>query len=138
MLTTLTRTIRFHATHAYGRAEWSDQRNRQVFGGNVEPHPHDYAVSVSVRGDVDPETGFIVDLAALDTLLESEIRSRLDGQHLNEVIEEFRSGRLQPSTEALAGLFWARLQGRIPGGVSLESVRVAESAELASEVRASD
>jgi len=138
MLTTLTRTIRFHATHAYGRAEWTSERNTQVFGANVEAHSHEYVVSVSVRGIVDSDTGFIVDLVGLDELLESEVRSPLDGHHLNDVVEEFRSGRMQPSTEALAQVFWGRLESRIPGGAVLECVRVAESPELASEVRRGD
>ncbi len=134
MVTTLTRTVQFSAGHHYGKADWSDDRNRQVFGDARFAHGHDYTVAVTVGGRPDPDTGFVVDLAKLDALLDSEVRHPFHRSHLNEVVDEFRDGRSQPSTEALAGVIWARLEDRIPGTANLERVRVSESATLFSEV----
>jgi 6-pyruvoyltetrahydropterin/6-carboxytetrahydropterin synthase len=125
----LERTVRVRATHRYDRRDWSPERNREVFGAVAEPHAHDYAVTVTVRGPID-EHGFLVDLPALDELLAREVGA-LDGGDLNAIVRDVRSGRLQPSTETLARWLWETLEGRVPGGARLVRVRVAESADLA-------
>ncbi|MCA9737403.1 MAG: 6-carboxytetrahydropterin synthase [Gemmatimonadota bacterium] len=135
MQTTLTRTVRFRAEHHYHRADWSSERNREAFGDTAVPHTHLFEVAVSVSGPVDPETGFLVDLGALDALLEREVRAPLAEQSLNEAVPSFRHGRLQPSTEALAQVLWERLDGSIPLPARLERVVVRESDSLESEVR---
>jgi 6-pyruvoyl-tetrahydropterin synthase len=83
---------------------------------------------------VDPETGFVVDLAALDALLDRVVEP-LDQRDLNRVIPEVRDGSIQPSTESLARWFWSRLAPEIPGDARLERVRVAELPGLAAEYR---
>lgn len=127
----LERTLRIRATHHYRRADWSVERNRAVFGAVAEPHAHEYVVTVTVRGPLDPH-GFVVDLAALDGVLAAEIGA-LDGGDLNELVPDVRAGRIQPSTEALARWLWTKLEARIPGPARLARVRVAESPELAAE-----
>jgi 6-pyruvoyltetrahydropterin/6-carboxytetrahydropterin synthase len=131
--TTLLRTRSFRAEHRYWRSDWSEDRNREVFGEQALSHAHDWKVEVAVDGAVDRETGFLVDLGALDALLH-EVMGALDGEDLNEAIPEVREGEILPSTEELAGWFWRRLEGRIPGGARLRRVRVSESPDLASEV----
>jgi 6-pyruvoyltetrahydropterin/6-carboxytetrahydropterin synthase len=131
--TTLLRTLSFRAEHRYWRSGWSEDRNREVFGDQAFPHAHDWVVEVALDGAVDRETGFLVDLRALDALLQ-EVVGPLDGQDLNEAIPEVRKGEILPSTEQLAGWLWKRLDGRIPGGARLRRVRVSESPDLASEV----
>lgn len=135
--TTLLRTIRFRAEHRYWRPDWGEERNRQVFGEQAVPHAHDWKVEVAVDGAVDRETGFLVELGALDALLH-EVMGTLDGKDLNEAIPEVREGEILPSTEELAGWFWRRLEGRIPGDARLRRVRVAESPHLASEMSVED
>ncbi|MSR37017.1 MAG: 6-carboxytetrahydropterin synthase [Gemmatimonadetes bacterium] len=131
----LERTLRVRAVHHYARPGWSAERNRAAFGAVADPHPHEYAITVTVRGTLD-EDGFVVDLVELDRLL-AEIVSPLHESDLNERIPDVRAGRLQPSTEALARWLWERLEGRFPGPARLVRVRVAESAELAAEYPAS-
>lgn len=128
---TLARTVRVRAVHHYARSGWSAERNRSAFGAVADPHPHEYEVTVTVRGPLDPE-GFVVDLVALDRLL-AEVVGALDGTDLNQAIPDVRAGRLQPSTEALARWIWQRVEGRVPGSARLERVRVAEGPELAAE-----
>jgi 6-pyruvoyltetrahydropterin/6-carboxytetrahydropterin synthase len=131
--TTLLRTLSFRAEHRYWRSDWSEDRNRQVFGEQALPHTHDWKVEVALDGAVDRETGFLVDLEALDALLR-EVVGTLDGQDLNEAIPEVRKGEILPSTEELAGWLWSQLEGRVPGSARLRRVRLAESPCLASEV----
>ena len=113
----LTRRVRFSAAHRYHRPDWSDERNRAVFGPCANPHGHghDYLLEVTVEGVVDPETGFSVDLGALDALLQEQVVAPLDHQHLNFAVPEFAPGGQIPTTENILLLLWERLNGRLPG-----------------------
>jgi 6-pyruvoyltetrahydropterin/6-carboxytetrahydropterin synthase len=100
----LTRRVTFAAAHRYRRPEWSDERNAQVFGACARPsyHGHSYVCHVTVRGPVDGETGFCVDLALLDRVLHDEVRERFDHRNLNVDVPEFADGALVPTGENLA------------------------------------
>jgi 6-pyruvoyltetrahydropterin/6-carboxytetrahydropterin synthase len=113
----LTRRVRFSAAHRYHRPEWSEECNREVFGACANPHGHghDYLLEVTVEGEVDPDTGFSVDLSALDALLGEQVVQPLDHQHLNHAVPEFAPGGRIPTTENILLLLWARLHGRLPG-----------------------
>jgi len=101
----------------------------------VNPHGHSYRVEVTVGGQVDSETGFVVDLDALDAPLTAEITVPLDQQDLNRVIPEVVEGRMTPSTRNVALWIWGRRESRIPHPARLEGVRVFESETLAAELR---
>jgi len=124
--------VRFRAAHHYGRPDWPAERNRAAFGEQSRRHEHLWWVTVSVVGPPRGDTGFVVDLAALDRVLR-EVVEPLEGADLNEVIPEVRSGVMQPSTESLARWVFDRLAPKIPAPARLERVRVAESSELAGE-----
>ncbi len=128
----LTRTVGFHATHRYYKPEWSAEDNRARFGWTSEEpgHPHDYTCAVTVTGRPDPESGMILDLPVLDRLLAELVVAPLDGKHLNRDVAEFAYGRMLPTCEALAQYVFARIARRLPEGVSLTRVRVAEDATL--------
>ncbi|TVP74906.1 MAG: 6-carboxytetrahydropterin synthase [Gemmatimonadales bacterium] len=131
----LTRATGFSAAHHYRVPQWDAARNQEVFGDQVRVHGHDYRLEVTVSGIPDPVTGFVVDLPALDALLDREVVSALHNGHLNEVIPEIRSGGMQPSTEALCRWVWSRIAPVIPGNARLECVRIRESRDLWAEVR---
>ena len=107
----LTRKVRFNAAHRYYRPEWSDERNRQTFGPCANPHGHghNYLLEVTVEGDIDPATGFSVDLAFLDRILEERVRQPLDHQHLNHAVPEFAPGAAIPTSENILALLWPRI-----------------------------
>ncbi|MQA91021.1 MAG: 6-carboxytetrahydropterin synthase [Gemmatimonas sp.] len=111
MTTYLTRVVHFSAAHRYFRPEWSEERNRKAFGPCANPHGHghNYALEVTVAGEPDPLTGFAVDLASLDRLLEAQVRGRLDHQHINHAVAEFGPGGLVPSTENLVIWIWRQI-----------------------------
>lgn len=98
----LTRTVGFHATHRYWVAEWSAAANQAKFAGATEPHPHDYRCAVTVTGAFDPETDMVVDLPALDRILQEEVVARFHQKQLDRDTPEFAAAGLLPSCEALA------------------------------------
>ena len=111
----LTRRVRFSAAHRYHRPEWSDERNRDTFGPCANPHGHghDYLLEATVAGEVDPVTGFSVDLGVLDRVLREEVLEPLDHQHLNHAVPEFAPGGRVPTTENILLLLWPRLAARL-------------------------
>lgn len=131
----LERRYRFSASHLYRRPEWSEQENRARFGkcANLPGHGHNYRLYVTVAGEPDPETGFVVDLGALDTLVTETIVERLDHQHLNAAIPEFAEGGRIPSSESLVVWIRERLEPALPARVSLVKLRLEEDEDLAAE-----
>lgn len=115
--THLTRVVRFSAAHRYHRPEWTEEKNREVFGpcSNPHGHGHNYVLEVTVAGEPDPETGFCVDLAALDRVLGEEVVEVLDHQHINHAVPEFGEGKRVPTTENLVLWMWERLEGKVGG-----------------------
>lgn len=131
----LTRRVRFAATHRYHRPEWDEAKNRAVFGACASPmpHGHEYSCDVSVGGHIDPATGMLVDLSVLDRVLHDTIVRPLDGRCINDALEPFANGGLVPTCEELARLLAARLDvALVAAGVAarVRSVRVAEDDTL--------
>lgn len=128
----LTRRIKFAAAHRYRRPDWSDERNREVFGPCANPsyHGHSYLCEVTVAGGIDEETGFVVDLGLLDRVLREEVFDRFDHRNINTDVPEFAEGKLIPTGENLARFICERVQARLDGGVQVSSVRIAEDDSL--------
>jgi 6-pyruvoyltetrahydropterin/6-carboxytetrahydropterin synthase len=127
----LTRTVGFRAVHRLYRADWSPERNREAFGPLSDPpgHPHDYTCAVTVTGPLDRVMGMVMDLVELDRILRDEIVIPFEGRNLNQDVAEFASGTLT-TCESLASLVYRRVAPRLPAGVTLARVRVAEDATL--------
>jgi 6-pyruvoyltetrahydropterin/6-carboxytetrahydropterin synthase len=131
----LTRTVGFRAVHRLYRRDWSAERNREAFGPLSDPpgHPHDYRCAVTVTGPLDPAMGMVMDLVLLDRILQDEVVAPFDGHNLNDDVAEFASGATLPTCEALAVLVFGRVAARLPAGVRLARVQVAEDATLQGE-----
>jgi 6-pyruvoyltetrahydropterin/6-carboxytetrahydropterin synthase len=125
----LTRKAEFSASHYYWVEAWSPEENARAFGkcSNRNGHGHNYTLEVTVAGEVDPVTGFVVDLKELKDVMEREVVSAYDHRHLNLEVPEFRTAL--PTTENLAVAVWRRLEGKVPGA-KLHRVRVYEMADL--------
>lgn len=128
----LLRAYRFSAAHHYSLPELPAAENARLFGEFADRHGHDYRVELTLAGKPDPRTGMLIDLAALDRSVQAKVLEPLDHRHLNQEVEFFAT-RL-PTCENLACFIWQALADSLPAGL-LESVRVAESADLAAEVR---
>lgn len=131
MPASLSRTVTFHARHRFWLPGLSAEENRARFGWTSEApgHGHAYRCVVTVRGTPDPVTRTIVDLALLDRLLAEEVLV-LHGRHLNLDVPHFAYGAALPSCEAIAEWLFARIASRLPAGVLLERVRIAEDQTL--------
>ncbi len=132
MIAHLTREVGFAAAHRYARPDWSDARNREVFGpcSNPHGHGHSYRLAVTVAGTISAETGFSTDLGALDELLRRVVVEPLDHQHLNHVIPEFADGGSIPTSENILVHLWPRIAAGVPAGSRLVRLRLYEDASL--------
>lgn len=137
----LTRRVRFRASHRYHRPDWDDARNRATFGACAAPapHAHDYVCDVTVAGPVDATTGMVIDLGVLDEILAREVTGRLDGRVVNEAFDDFAPGRRIPTCEELARVLAERVAGALAAAATtahIASVRVAEDDSLSAMWRA--
>ena len=128
----LTRRVSFAAAHRYRRPEWSDEKNMEVFGlcSRESYHGHSYVCEVTVSGDIDPITGFVVDLGELDRILNIEVKERFDHRNINVDVPEFADGKLIPSGENIARFIFNRVAAELPGHARIESVKIAEDRTL--------
>ncbi len=135
----LTRRATFSASHYYWNETWTAEKNATVFGrcANRNGHGHNYTLEVTVAGEPDPVTGFVVDLKWLKDVMEQEVLAAFDHRHLNLEVSEFGQGKLIPTTENIAIVAWNRLEPAIKkaAGAQLSKVRVYESQEIFAEYR---
>ena len=135
----LTRRATFSASHFYWNDAWSQQKNEEVFGrcARRNGHGHNYTLEVTVVGDPDPVTGFVVDLKWLKDVIEHQVLTAYDHRHLNLEVPEFASQKLIPTTENIAISAWRRLEPAVNGarGARLRRVRVYETPEIFAEYR---
>jgi 6-pyruvoyltetrahydropterin/6-carboxytetrahydropterin synthase len=133
----LTRRATFSASHYYWNESWTAARNEEVFGrcANRNGHGHNYTLEVTVAGEPDPVTGFVVDLKWLKDVMEQKVLAAFDHRHLNLEVPEFASAI--PTTENIAVAAWNRLEPAITakGGARLNKVRVYETPEIFAEYR---
>jgi 6-pyruvoyltetrahydropterin/6-carboxytetrahydropterin synthase len=132
MRVSLTRTVAFRARHRLHRPGLSASENRAQFGWTADApgHGHDYRCSVTVTGGPAAPPDLLIDLGALDAILDVEVRQRFDGRHLNLDVPEFADGQMLPTCEALARDLFPRIAARLPAGAVLLRVRVAEDTTL--------
>jgi 6-pyruvoyltetrahydropterin/6-carboxytetrahydropterin synthase len=125
----LTRKAEFSAAHFYWNDALSPEENERIFGkcANRNGHGHNYTIEVTVSGEIDPVTGFVVDLKLLKDILEREVVGVYDHRHLNHEIPDFKTAI--PTTENIAIAAWQRLDGKIPGA-KLHKVRIYETPDL--------
>lgn len=125
----LTRKAEFSAAHFYWNDALSPEENERVFGkcANRNGHGHNYTLEVTVTGEIDPVSGFVMDLKQLKDIMEHEVVGVYDHRHLNHEIPEFKT--TIPTTENIAIAAWNRLEGKIPGA-RLHKIRVYETPDL--------
>ena len=120
MKVTVNRKSHFNAAHRLYNADWTDARNATVFGKCANPnyHGHNYELIVSVKGEVHPETGFVMDMKVLKQLIELQIEEKFDHKNLNEEVSEFKT--LNPTAENIAVVIWNILRSKIDMKLELE------------------
>jgi 6-pyruvoyltetrahydropterin/6-carboxytetrahydropterin synthase len=113
------RRAHFNAAHRLHNPKWSDEKNRATFGpcNNPNFHGHNYEMEVKVTGEIDPETGMVIDLAWLADLIKQEIENRFDHKNLNLDTREFQT--LIPSAENICLIIWQILRQHLPENLDL-------------------
>lgn len=122
----VSRKAHFNAAHRLHRPGWSDEKNEAAFGKCSNPHfhGHNYELVVSVTGEIDPETGYVIDMKRLKDLIYNEIETAFDHKNLN--VEVFEFEELNPTTEHIAVVIWNRLRPHLETALDLE-VRLYET-----------
>lgn len=120
------RKAHFNAAHRLHQPAWSDTRNKEVFGlcNNPHFHGHNYELEVKVVGEIDPETGMLIDLGWLRDLIKTEIEDRFDHKNLNVETEEF--AKLNPTAENICVVIWNILRSKLESKFELQ-VRLYET-----------
>ncbi len=126
----LTRQEHFNAAHKLYNPNWSDEQNNAVFGvcANENWHGHNYDLYVTVKGNPDPETGFVYDVKKLSQLIKSQAVDKLDHKNLNLDVD-FMAGKLC-STENLAIAIWEQLAPHLPSSVELHCIKLYETPRI--------
>lgn len=107
------RKAHFNAAHRLHNPKWSDEKNEEVFGlcNNYNYHGHNYELEVKVMGEVDPETGYLIDLKILKDMIYEEVEQRFDHKNLNLDTAEFKA--LNPTAEHICYVIWQLLRARL-------------------------
>ncbi|TCK83001.1 6-pyruvoyl trahydropterin synthase family protein [Albibacterium bauzanense] len=124
----ITRRERFSAAHKLARNDWNEDQNLKVFGkcSNANWHGHNYELFVTVKGEVNSETGFLIDLRVLKEIIQEEAIDKLDHKNINLDVD-FMQGKMA-STEMIAIEIFKRLAPRIENeGAQLHCIKLCET-----------
>lgn len=104
------RKAHFNAAHRLRVQEWSEEKNKEIFGpcSNQHFHGHNYELEVKVSGEIDAVTGYLIDLSVLKMIIKNEVEDYLDHKNLNIEIPEFKN--INPSAENICILIWNRIR----------------------------
>jgi 6-pyruvoyltetrahydropterin/6-carboxytetrahydropterin synthase len=122
MKVTVSRNAHFNAAHRLYHKDWSDEQNYAVFGkcSNPNYHGHNYELTVSVTGGIDPKTGYVIDIKVLKDIIADEVETPFDHKNLNLDVQEFAD--LNPTAENIVVVIWNRIRRRIDSAMALEVV----------------
>jgi len=113
MKVSVCRKAHFNAAHRLYNPNWSFDKNQTVFGkcNNPNFHGHNYNLEVWVKGEIDPETGYVIDLKILKDIIQSQVEDRFDHKNLNEYTEEFKN--LIPTAENISVVIWKLIKAEL-------------------------
>ena len=113
MAVTVSRKAHFNAAHRLYRPDWTDEKNEEIFGKCNNPlyHGHNYELIVHITGEIDPSTGYVMDMKVLKDLIKVEVEDAFDHKNLNEQVPEFAN--LNPTAENIAIVIWDKLRPHI-------------------------
>jgi 6-pyruvoyltetrahydropterin/6-carboxytetrahydropterin synthase len=122
----LTRKTTFSAAHRLHNPELSCEENQETFGkcNNPYGHGHNYTLEVTVKGEIDPRTGMVMNLSQLKQAVEEAVVEPMDHKHLNQDVGVLQG--VNPTVENLVVVFWKLLVRRLPTGM-LAEVRLSET-----------
>jgi 6-pyruvoyltetrahydropterin/6-carboxytetrahydropterin synthase len=122
MRVTISRKAHFNAAHRLYRKDWSMEQNNAIFGkcNNANFHGHNYELIVSVTGEIDKETGYVLDIKVLADIIKEDVEDQFDHKNLNLDVPEFKD--LNPTAENIVVVIWNKIRKRIEPHFDLEVV----------------
>jgi 6-pyruvoyltetrahydropterin/6-carboxytetrahydropterin synthase len=122
MKVTVSRKAHFNAAHRLYRKDWSFEKNEAVFGlcNNPNYHGHNYELIASVTGEIDAETGYVIDVKILKEIIKSEVEDAFDHKNLNLDVPEFKD--LNPTAENIAVVIYNKIKAKLDSKFDLEIV----------------
>ncbi|MFV8366631.1 6-pyruvoyl trahydropterin synthase family protein [Flavobacterium sp. XS1P27] len=122
MKVTISRKAHFNAAHRLYRKDWTFEQNDAIFGkcNNPNFHGHNYELIVSVTGEIDPETGYVMDVKFLSDIIKEDVEDKFDHKNLNIDVTEFQD--LNPTAENIVVVIWNKIRKRIKSEFELEVV----------------
>ena len=110
MKVTVSRRAHFNAAHRLYRKDWSNEKNDTVFGlcNNPNFHGHNYELIVSVTGEIDPETGYVIDIKDLKEIIKTQVEDVMDHKNLNLEVDEFK--KLNPTAENISVVIYNKIK----------------------------
>ncbi len=122
MKVTVSRKAHFNAAHRLYRKDWSHEKNEEVFGlcNNPNFHGHNYELIVSVTGEIDQETGYVIDIKVLKDIIKTEVEDAFDHKNLNIEVPEFKE--LNPTAENIVVVIYNKLRPKLNNNLDLEVI----------------
>ena len=122
MRVTISRKAHFNAAHRLFRKDWTFEKNQAVFGkcNNPNFHGHNYDLTLSVTGEIDQETGYVMDVKLLSDMIKEEVENQFDHKNLNLDVPEFEN--LIPTAENIAVVIWQKIRKRIDVKFDIEVI----------------
>lgn len=122
MRVTISRRAHFNAAHRLYRKDWSMEQNDAIFGkcNNPNFHGHNYELIVSVTGEIDKETGYVLDVKILTDIIKEDVENQFDHKNLNLDVPDFQD--LNPTAENIVVVIWNKIRKRIAPNLDLEVV----------------
>jgi len=120
MQVTVSRKAHFNAAHRLYRKDWTHEKNDEIFGkcNNPNFHGHNYELIVSVTGDIDKETGYVIDVKVLKDIIKDEVEDAFDHKNLNLDVPEFEN--LNPTAENIVVVIYNKIKPKIDSNLDLE------------------
>lgn len=127
----LTKQYKFCAAHRYWNENWTKEKNLKVFGEDVKIHGHNYILSITLKGQINPGSGFIADIKELNDVINKYVIDKFDHSQIEKDIDWFKQN--QPSTENMVLYIWNSIIDKIPSNAILHCVKLRETPTIYSE-----
>ena len=127
----LTKQFKFCAAHKYWNNKWDKDKNYQVFGDDIKVHGHNYILDITITGKINPESGFIVDIQDIKSIVFENVIDILDHSQIEKDIEWFKGK--QPSTENLVLFIWEQISSKIKKPAKLYKIKLRETPTIFTE-----
>ena len=121
----ITKQYKFCAAHRYWNNRWTEAENFENFGDDIYLHGHNYNLDITISGEINTDSGFIVNLQKLNNIVQENVISIMDHSQIEKDIDWFEN--CQPSTENMVVFIWERLVGKIPSPAKLHSIKLQET-----------